>query len=294
MRIDLSRLPKSLHVGTSSFSTGDWRGVFYPKDLEPSEFLSYYAGILCTVEIDATWHFMPNPKITDGWARKVPDGFIISAKVPKTITHEKRLAGCEDDWSYFLETMQRLGDKLGPLLFQFQYVAKRADAEEYKTGKEFLKRLEAFLPLMPEGLQYVIEVRNRTWLGEALTSLLRSRGIALALVDYKTMPRPAEWFEICDPITADFTYVRFLGDHRSMDNLVAKKREEGTKSSDWNELLLDRTQEMREWVPVLQRLTTQTSDIYAYFNNHYAGFAPGSIELFLRVWEEMADKQVEP
>jgi uncharacterized protein YecE (DUF72 family) len=288
----LSGLPERLHVGTSSFSSVDWRGVFYPQDLEPAEFLTYYAKIFRTVEIDATWHFMPSPKITDGWARKVPDGFVISAKVPKTITHEKRLAGCEDDWSYFLDTMQRLGSKLGPLVFQFQYVAKRSDPEEYRTGKEFLRRLEAFLPQMPKEHQYVIEVRNKTWLNDSLTDLLRSRGIALALVDFKTMPRPAEWFELCDPVTADFGYVRFLGDHREMDNLVARKREEGMKSSDWNELLVDRSGEMREWYPILQKLTERTSDVYAYFNNHYAGFAPGSIELFLRVWEEMAGEEV--
>jgi uncharacterized protein YecE (DUF72 family) len=293
VRIDLSDLPGGFHVGTSSFSTVDWRGVFYPDDLEPSEFLSYYAEVFRTVEIDATWHFMPNPKIVDGWARKVPDGFIISAKVPKIITHEKQLDDCEDDWSYFLETMERLGPKLGPLVFQFQYVAKRRDPKEYESGERFRQRLEEFFPLLPERFRYVVEVRNRTWLNESLTGLLRSRGIALALVDYTTMPRPQEWFERCDPITADFSYVRFLGDHRAMDDLVAHKREEGSKRRDWDELVIDRSKEMREWVPTLQRLTARTSDLYAYFNNHYAGFAPGSIELFLRVWREMVGERAE-
>jgi uncharacterized protein YecE (DUF72 family) len=73
-----------------------------------------------------------------------------------------------------------------------------------------------------------------------------------------------------------------------MDELVAHRRESGEKSGDWDELVVDRAAEMREWVPLLERLTGRVGDIYAYFNNHYAGFAPGSIELFLKTWQEMA------
>jgi uncharacterized protein YecE (DUF72 family) len=287
LKFDLSRLPAGFHVGTSSFSTPDWCGSFYPADLPPHDFLAHYAKTFRTVEIDATWHFMPSAKTADAWERKVPDGFIFSAKVPKTITHEKMLANCQDDWERFIETMTRLGGKLGPLLFQFQYVSKRKDPHESETGEEFLRRLEAFLPLLPEGVRFVVEIRNEKWLKPTLTELLKSRGIALALIDQVTMPRPARWFELCDPITADFAYVRFLGDHHTMDNLVGHRREAGHKTRDWDELIVDRSREMREWVPVLRQVAGSTPDVYAYFNNHYAGFAPGSIELFLRTWDEM-------
>lgn len=287
MEIDLSCLPQGFHVGTSSFSTADWCGAFYPPDLSPHDFLGHYAKTFRTVEIDATWHFMPSAKTADAWERKVPDGFVFSAKVPKIITHEKQLEGCEDDWERFMETMSRLGPKLGPLLFQFQYVSKRQDPREYETGEGFLRRLEAFLPLLPKGQRFAVEVRNEKWLGPPLVGLLRSRGIALALIDQKTMPRPARWLELCDPITADFTYIRFLGDHHAMDNLVGHKRQKGEKARDWDELVLDRSQEMREWIPVLRKLAERVPDVYAYFNNHYAGFAPGSIELFLKAWDGM-------
>jgi len=283
---DLTALPQGLHVGTSSFSAADWCGPFYPTDLPPQDFLTHYARSFRTVEIDATWHFMPNLKTVQAWGRKVPDGFVFAAKVPKGITHEKRLVGCEDDWNHFIETMEALGDKLGPLLLQFQYVAKRNDPREYETGDDFRRRIEAFLPYMPERFRYVVEVRNTKWLKPALTDLLRSRNIALALVDYVRMPRPEVWFDLCDPITADFGYVRFLGDHHAMDNLVSRLRERGEKGRDWDQLIVDRSREMREWVPILRRLTQRTGDVYAYFNNHYAGFAPGSIELFLRIWSE--------
>jgi len=294
VQLDHSILPPSLHVGTSSFSAVDWSGPFYPNDMKPYDFLSYYAEKFRTVEIDATWHFMPNPQTVAAWEKKVPEGFQFAAKVPKVITHEKLLKNCGEDWEYFIETMEGLGPKLGVLLFQFQYVSKKRDVKEYETGAEFLRRFEAFLPLLPDGIRFAVEVRNPAWLNENLTDLLRANNIALALVDYVTMPRPAEYFEMCDPLTADFTYIRFLGDHHAMDNLVAQKREKGRKSGDWNEVLVDRTPEMREWVPVLQKLTKETSDVFAYFNNHYAGFAPGSIELLLRVWEEMGGRQAPP
>jgi uncharacterized protein YecE (DUF72 family) len=288
LKIDISHLPQGLHVGTSSFSSADWCGPFYPADLSPHEFLSHYAKTFKTVEIDATWHFMPGAKTASSWEKKVPDGFVFSAKVPKVITHEKQLENCADDWERFIETMAHLGPKLGPLLFQFQYFPKHKDPREYETGEGFLRRLEAFLPLLPAGQKFVVEIRNEKWLKPGLTDLLRSRGIALALIDQSTMPRPDRWFETCDPVTADFAYVRFLGDHRSMDDLVSRKRQSGTKTRDWDELVVDRSREMREWVPILRRLADRVPDVYAYFNNHYAGFAPGSIELFLQVWEEMA------
>lgn len=288
MDLDLSILPPRTHVGTSSFSASDWCGSFYPKGLPPADFLTHYARTFRTVEIDATWHFMPNPRTVDGWARKVPDGFVFAAKVPKVITHEKLLVDCEDEWAYFTETISRLGPKLGPLLFQFQYVAKRNDAAEYETGDGFRSRLERFFPLLNPQHRYVVEIRNPKWLGSQLTDLLRSKGVALALVDHIRMPRPSRWFEMCDPLTADFAYVRFLGDHHAMDDLVAKKREVGEKHRDWDGLVVDRSREMREWIPILRRLGATVGDLYAYFNNHYAGFAPGSVELFLKTWGEMA------
>jgi uncharacterized protein YecE (DUF72 family) len=286
MRFDLSKIPSGLKLGTSSFSAADWCGTFYPTDLPPHEFLSYYAQVFQTVEIDATWHFMPNLKTVQAWERKVPTNFIFAAKVPKTITHEKRLVGCESDWSTFLGTMDALGPKLGPLLLQFQYIPKRSDPREYETGDDFMQRLERFLPLMPDRFRYVVEVRNTTWLGPRLTSLLRSRNIALALVDYVRMPSAPVWFDVCDPITADFSYVRFLGDHHTMDNMVARLRERGEKNRDWDSLVVDRSREMRAWVPILRKLSAEIGDVYTYFNNHYAGFAPGSIDLFLKIWDE--------
>ncbi len=282
--IDLNSLPPNLLVGTSSFSTDDWRGGFYPPDLAPSDYLSWYARTFHTVEIDATWYALPSAHTVRSWASKVPDGFIFSLKVPKVITHDLGLENCRAELQTFLARLEPLGARRGPLLLQFPYIAKGQDAEEYETGREFLRRLAAFLPLLPAGGQYVVEVRNAKWVAAPLLDLLRRRGVALALTAYYTMPGAAQLFRGPDPVTAPFGYIRFLGNHRQMDRLVREAREGGTRAKDWGELIVDRTRETADWVEIGRQLIRRQEGVFAYFNNHFAGYAPGSVELFVRLW----------
>src|ERR1700733_14910031 len=138
----------NVHLGTSAFTAAGWEGSFYPEGMKPADFLTYYATKFDTVEVDSTFYCTPSGATVNGWERETPQGFILAAKVPQLITHEKILQDCDDDLKYFLETMDLMGDKLGPLLFQFGYFNKTA----FKSGKEFLARLEAFLKKTPQGL----------------------------------------------------------------------------------------------------------------------------------------------
>jgi uncharacterized protein YecE (DUF72 family) len=259
-------------------------GVFYPPHLKPGQFLSHYAQVLSTVEIDATWHAMPSRRTVESWARRVPADFVFSLKVPKVITHEKYLEHCDTEWRWFLDLLEPLGHKRGPLLFQFPYIPKRKDPEEYRTGRDFRRRLEAFLPLLPSDGRYVVEIRNATWIGEQLLDLLRSREIAFCMIAYYTMPSPAELLQHVNPVTAPFGYVRFLGHHRQMDQLVQRVQEEQGKKRQWDELLIDRSRETAEWAEAIRLLLDHHEEMFVYFNNHFAGFAPGSIDLFVRTW----------
>lgn len=282
--LDLEGLPPRLHLGTSSFSSVDWVGSFYAHGVRPAEFLGHYASRLRTVEIDATWHAMPALRTVESWARRVPDEFVFSLKVPKVISHETYLEGCESEWSEFLRALEPLQAKRGPLVLQFPYVYRQQDPEEWESGRDFLRRLARFLPLVPEEVRLVVEVRNEQWIGAPLLDLLRRHGAALALVEYYTMPRGPELLARIDAITAPFAYVRFLGNHREMDLMVAKARHEGSRRGDWDSLLVDRSAETRLWVPTIRSLVERNLDVFVYFNNHFAGFAPGSLELFLRLW----------
>lgn len=279
-------LPANLHVGTSSWSTTDWYGVFYPAELQPGEFIAYYAQHLDTVEIDATFYRPPSPEMVTNWARRTPDGFTFAAKVPRLITHEKELEDCQAEMADFLTTMSWLGDKLGPLLLQFPYLAKKKDEQEYRTGERFRRKLEKFLSTLPTSdFRFAVEVRNAHWLQPALIELLRQHRVALALTCYYTMPPLNQLMENLDVVTSDFSYVRFLGHRQRMDWLVDKLMKEAGKEKQWNELLVDKTAEMKQWINAMRELVARDLDVYVYFNNHYAGFAPGSVELFKRLWQ---------
>ena len=182
-----------LHLGTSSWTAEGWEGTFYPANVPESQWITHYAKNFSTVEVDATFYHAPSRKTVQGWRDRTPEGFLFAAKVPQTITHERFLLDCGKETTGFLDTMSILGSRLGPILFQFPYHAKR-------TGvglPEFLERLKAFLPGLPsEGFKFAVEVRNKTWLKEPLLSLLSEHGIALALIAHPWMYRPRELFRL--------------------------------------------------------------------------------------------------
>ncbi len=281
---DFTGLPKHLFLGTSSWSSPDWKGVFYGEGTAPGDFIAEYASRFSTVEIDATFYRSPSLKTVESWEKKTPPGFIFSAKVPQAITHEKGLVNCEEETRNFLQVMSRLGPKLGPLVFQFAYVPKRVNAAEYDRGAGFRRRLSAYLTRLPRDFRYAVEIRNGRWLDRDLIEILRENQTALVLTDYYTMPSLREIETKIDPVTANFSYVRFLGDRRRMEALLKRMMKEEGKRRQFDALVVDRTSQMEGWIPSLMRLAGRIPQLFVYFNNHYAGFAPGSAALFARIW----------
>jgi uncharacterized protein YecE (DUF72 family) len=223
-----------LLLGTSAFTAKGWPGTFYPAGMKPADYLTFYASKFKTVEIDSSYYGPPSPSTVMSWRDKTPPDFIFSAKVPQTITHDKVLVDCEAEFHQFVETMDILGDKRGPLVFQFPYF------ERWKFSKQgdFLAALGPFLGKLPADHKFAIEIRNRTWFNAALADLLREHKIALVLLDSAFMPRPWEFKEKVDFVTADFVYVRWLGDR--------KKIEERTKT--WDKTVVDRREDLTKWV----------------------------------------------
>ncbi len=265
----MASLPE-IRLGTSAFTAAGWEGSFYLAGMQPRGFLTYYATKFDTVEVDSTFYRTPAISTVDGWARKTPEGFVFALKVPQVITHEKVLLDCEGEFSNFVETVRRLGDdKLGPLLLQFPSFNKMA----FKTGEEFLARLKPFLENLPKKHDFALEIRNKQWLSPEFFDLLREHKVAYALIDQAWMPRPKELFEKFDPITADFTYIRWLGDRKGI--------EEETKT--WDKTIVNRTPELTEWVEIVRKVHQRKIKIFAYANNHYAGHAPATIETFKKL-----------
>jgi uncharacterized protein YecE (DUF72 family) len=261
-----------IRIGASAFTAAGWPGTFYPDGLPEREYLSYYATQFDTVEVDSTFYRTPSLSTVRGWNEKTPKGFLFAAKVPQKITHEKVLVGADEDLSQFLKVMDALGEKLGPLLFQFPYFNKKA----FLGVNDFLARLVPFLKKLPKGYRFAVEIRNKNWLVPQFLEGLRDRHVALALIDQAWMPRPAQWFERFDPITADFTYVRWLGDRKGIEEL--------TKT--WDHIIVDRRKELIEWVEVLKTVHKRKIQILAFANNHYSGYGPGTIEQFRKLWND--------
>jgi uncharacterized protein YecE (DUF72 family) len=256
----------TIRLGTSAFTAAGWPGTFYPKGLPEREYLTYYATKFDTVEIDSTFYRTPSLSTVKGWYSKTPKGFLFAAKVPQIITHEKVLRDCENELAQFLKVMDALGDKLGPLLFQFGYFNKKV----FIGVNDFLARLRPFLKKLPKGQKVAVEIRNKNWLVPQFVETLRERGVALALIDQSWMPRPTQWFEKFNPITADFTYVRWLGDRKGIER----------QTKVWDKVVVDRHAELSEWAEILGKVHKRKIQIFAYANNHYAGYGPATVEMF--------------
>jgi uncharacterized protein YecE (DUF72 family) len=261
--------------GTSSWSERSWEGVFYPKGMAPGDYLAHYAGRFATVEADSTYYRLPDRRMVQGWARKTPDGFVLSAKFTRTIVHGGDAATPDPaklltrdavgaDVDRFLEAMSELGPKCGPLVLQFPYFNLKA----FKSAAPFLERLDAFLGTLPKSHRYAVEIRNKNWLGEPLLSVLKRHATALVLVDLAYMPHPEEVAESLDIVTTDFTYGRLIGDRKAIEAV--------TKTFD--RIVVDMAERLERWVRMLRRLGPRIPVAYLYANNHYAGFGPTTIE----------------
>ncbi len=153
--------------------------------------------------------------------------------------------------------MDILGPKLGPIIFQFPLF----DRWKFPKQDSFLAVLVAFLKKLPTDHKFVIEIRNKTWLDARFADVLREYNVALALTDTSFMPRPWELKQKFDLVTADFCYVRWLG---------------------------DRTSDMENWVDIFKSLVSNTKvlKIFAFSNNHYAGHGPATARLFWDLWNK--------
>ena len=268
-----------IRVGTSAFTAAGWPGTFYPKNVKRADYLSYYAQHFDAVEIDSTFYGTPTVSVVRSWDAKTPNGFLFAAKVPQEITHKRVLKDCDEEFKVFLTTMEALGEKLGPLLFQFGKFDKYA----FKSLDDFLARLVPFLKKLPKEHKFAVEIRNKDWLVPKLADVLREHGVALTLIDQGWMPRPWEMKDKFDLITSDFTYVRWLGDRKGIEE----------KTTTWDKVIVDRQGDLSEWVSLLKKIQERRIMILAFANNHYAGHGPSTVESFRRLWGLEAPRAVQ-
>ena len=250
--------------------------MFYPKDVKAAEYLTYYSQRFETVEVDSTFYGCPTPKTVANWFARTEPGFIFSVKVPQIITHEKILVDCRAEFDTFVETMDLLREKLGVMLFQFPYL----DKWQMKDRHAFTDRLLPFLKLLPGERQFAVEIRNREWLDAEFADMLRSFNVALVLQDIDTMPGPSGM--AFDPVTANFSYVRLLGNRKQIE----------LTTTVWDKVVEDKTEKVADWVKHCLQVQRRGVKQYVYANNHYEGYSPATIEKFKDFWKKSAGAEI--
>lgn len=229
------------------------------------------------MEIDATYYAIPSRNTVKGWAERTPQDFVISAKFPKAIVHCGGGAKPRGDLiltkdatykvrDLFLSTMRALGDKRGALLIQLPYLNKEA----FASRGGFLERLRPFLTDLPQDFRYALEIRNKSWLKDDFTALLREHNVALALVDHVWMPHGDEVIKLIDPLTTDFSYIRLVGDRKKTEALTESLEHR------WSKEVIDQSERITRWADVIHTIVAKNINVLAYVNNHFAGHAPAT------------------
>lgn len=237
----------TIRLGTQGWSYDDWKGVFYPPGAKQEDRLPFYAGVFDTVELDTTFYHAPRATIARSWERNTPGGFRFAAKVPREITHDERLHEVGARLDAFARAMEPLGEKLGPLLVQMP--------ADFERGASTQRDLDAFLAGVSEGLRLAVEFRHASWHDPSVTELLRRHGAALAWTEWRELPRVTD-------VTADFLYLRWLGDRREIEK--------------YDRVQVDRGDSFRAWEADLMKVFGEVREVWGYFNNHWAGHSPAS------------------
>lgn len=205
-----------LLAGTSGFSYKEWVGQFYPEKLPAKQMLAHYASRLPIVEINNTFYRMPNAAAIAAWRADVPDSFRFAIKVPRRISHIKRLRDCGDDMALLLDALRGLEPSLGSLLVQLPPHAKCDEVA-----------LEGFLRDVPAGAPLAFEFRNPSWHVPAVFRRLEARNAALVQSEID------DKFELL-PWTADWAYLRLRRVDYSTEDLerwLARLEASGVKQA---------------------------------------------------------------
>ncbi len=227
-----------IRIGTSGWSYDHWAGVLYPPNLPAAKRLAVYVAEFDTVELNASFYRWPKDGAFESWRRRLPDGFTMSVKAQRGLTHYRRLRSPEPWVERFERSWTALGDRREALLVQLHPDLERDDA-----------RLDHFLGLMPDWIRVAMELRHPSWHDDAVFALLERHNAAYVVdsgAGLTCLPRA----------TSDLVYIRMHGPPR--DALYA-----GAYTDD----------ELREWSERIAGWREEGRRVLVYFNNDLGGHA---------------------
>jgi uncharacterized protein YecE (DUF72 family) len=286
-----------LRLGTTSWKYDTWKGLIYErgKTYRPDDYLADYAKHLDSVEVDQ-WFYslfpgglrLPDPTAVEFYAKSVPDDFVFTVKAPNslTLTHyyskqTRRYADFagkpnpafldRDLLRRFLDALSPLGSKLGPIMFQFEYLNK----QKMPSVDAFIERFGEFIDRAPKGYRYALEVRNKNFYTPAFFGFLKSRGLGFVYVEVFYMPPIGEVFEKFMPETASFQVIRLHGGDR-----VDIESQTGEV---WDKIVAPKPTSLKAAAEIVRANAKKKILTYLNLSNHYEGSAPLSLRRFLDV-----------
>ncbi|WP_197377383.1 DUF72 domain-containing protein [Mycolicibacterium baixiangningiae] len=227
-----------IRIGTSGWSYDHWTGVLYPERTPVAKRLGLYVAEFDTVELNASFYRWPRDATFEGWHRRLPEGFTMSVKAHRGLTHFRRLATPEPWVERFERCWTALGDRREALLVQLHPAIERDDA-----------LLDHFLTVMPDWIPVAMELRHASWDDPAVYGLLERHRAAYVIMSgagLKCVPRA----------TSDLVYLRMHGP--SQDSLYA-----GSYPDDV----------LHRWADRIVEWDAEGRNVLVYFNNDLGGHA---------------------
>jgi uncharacterized protein YecE (DUF72 family) len=232
-----ARATGKVHIGTSGWHYRHWIGPFYPPKMPPSRMLKFYTEHFDTVEINNSFYRLPASSAIEGWCRETPPGFCFAVKASRYITHNRKLNDPKETVEKFMNGIEKLERRLGPILFQLP-----------PGWKLNLDRLEDFLSGLPKHHRYAFEFRNPTWNVPEVYETLRRHNAAYCIYELAGFQSPIQ-------TTADFAYVRLHGPS------------ENKYQGDYSKKILE------AWAKRIAVWTKELKHVFVYFDNDQSGFA---------------------
>jgi uncharacterized protein YecE (DUF72 family) len=231
-------------IGTSGWAYPHWRARWYPPRLPVRSWLPFHAAHFDTVELNNPFYRLPDAPVFTAWRRAVPPGFVFAVKASRYLTHMRKLDHPAEPLRRLLTRARRLGETLGPVLFQLPGNL-RVDVPRLDRFLSALDR-QRWVPR----LRAVLEVRHPSWLCPAVLRRLHEANVALCLADWRDCP-------VTDEVTADFVYVRRHGWGRRYGGLYPPSRIAADAAD-------------------VARWRRRGLDVFVYFNNDGEGAAVGN------------------
>jgi uncharacterized protein YecE (DUF72 family) len=273
-----------IRIGISGWTYAPWRGKFYPEDLPHKRELSYVGEKFRSVEVNGTFYGSLRPESFLRWAKEVPEDFLFAVKGPRYITHTRRLRNVEKPLANFFATgVLGLGEKLGPILWQFppnfkfdadlmegflallphdmHAAAKLARKHEKKFGSGPIPRVTD-----NRAVRHAVEIRHESFVTPDFVALLRKHRVALVCAD------TVDWPRLMD-VTADFVYCRLHGSKELYASGYGSRdiAEWARRVAAWS-----RGAESRggDWASDRKPRKRSARDVFVYFDNDMKVRAP--------------------